>query len=255
MRAVPRVLLWLLMLAQAWIEAGEPLRYRHWLAGREIGGAEYLTTTLPDGAKIGSRMWAKITNGATTVALDQRSTAIRRADGSISIAWSSSIGATAKAGKASWSPARPGVLRVETKGGKARDLAVPQGAIIWGQDLKDRYMEAARTSSPIRLTEYSAPAEDWGQTEMECLGPDPLPGFPDAVKFKGNSKVGSSAGEMEFWISPTEGTLRWVLPLEAGSFLGQRAEMPAPEAPAGGAFPADALPVRSSGKSGGAEDY
>jgi hypothetical protein len=233
MAFVPRFFALVLILSFAWIQAETPVvRFRSWIAGQEAGGAEQITTTLPNGVRMDAREWMQISRGADQVRQEAKHSATRRPDGSLTFTWAITIAADPMEGKASWSPSLPETVRVEPKGGVAKDLMVPQGAILWPGDLEARQKEAARTRSALRLVEFNPEGEGWNELDMACLGPDPLPGFPDAVKFKGRVQEGPMKLEAELWISPSAGELRQSTQFMGLPLLVQRAELPAPGGPA-----------------------
>ena len=237
MRFVPRLLSLFLCLACAWLQAEPPTRFRTWIAGQEAGGAEHTLTTLADGVLMESREWVEISRGTASVRQTAKHTAHRKHDGNLAFTWSLTVAQDPIEGRAGWSPSRPGVVHLEPRGGAAKELPVPAGALMWPGDADERMKQAARTRTPIRLTTFNPDAEDWNQLDLACSGPEPLPGFPDAVKFKGRIQEGPLKAEAELWVSPTAGELRQSSLLMGMPVLVQRAELPPPgSAPQAGLF-------------------
>ena len=237
MRFVPQVLSLYLALSFSWIQAEAPVRFRSWIAGQEAGGAEHSTTILADGVRMDSSEWIEISRGGASVRQLAKHSASRKKDGSLGFTWSLTVAQDPIEGRASWSPGRPGQVRLEPKGGTAKDLPVPAGALLWPGDSDDRMKLAARARTAIRFTTFNPDAEGWNHLDLACSGPDPLPGFPDAVKFQGRIQEGPMKLEAELWVSPSAGELRQSSQLMGMPVLVQRAELPPPgPAPQAGLF-------------------
>lgn len=236
MRFVPRLVIPIL-LAAAWAQAQETVRFRLWLAGQESGGTTVEKAKLAEGQSIQTREWLKVSRGAVTVEQEARQRVLKAQDGSLTFTWSLKVAQEPLEGKAFWSPVRPGVLRIEPKGGAAKELPVPAGALLWPGDLEQRTREAARIRGPLRATTFNPQAEGWNDQDLACEGPDPLPGWPDAVRFKGRIQDGPMKMDVVTWVSPTDGELKQVGTLMGFPVLVQRTELPAPgAAPQSGLF-------------------
>lgn len=76
---------------------------------------------------------------------------------------------------------------------------------MWPGDLDDRLKAAARALSPMQATFFAFPTQQWSRMDLQPVGPAPLPGFPDAVRFRGRSAEGSMVEDVDLWISPPRG--------------------------------------------------
>jgi transglutaminase-like putative cysteine protease len=236
MRFVPRLFLPFLLLATC-ASAQETVRFRLWLAGQEAGGTSVQRASLLEGQRIETREWLKVSRGAVTVEQEAMHAVLKAKDGSLAFSWSVKVAQEPLAGKASWTPARPAVVKLEPRGQAPKEIAVPAGALLWPEDLNLRLKEAARTRSALRATSFNPDAEGWNEMDLACAGADPLPGWPDAVKFKGRIQEGPMKLEAELWVSPKDGELKQSSQLMGLPVLVQRAELPAPgEAPQKGLF-------------------
>jgi transglutaminase-like putative cysteine protease len=81
---------------------------------------------------------------------------------------------------------------------------------------------------PVSIRGFSPALQQATELELQVVGPAPLPGFPDAVRFKGRSREGAMQAETELWVSPTAGELKEQGSLGGIEILTQRAELPAP---------------------------
>ncbi|MBI4913058.1 MAG: transglutaminase domain-containing protein [Acidobacteria bacterium] len=234
MRFVPRLLLCLFFLPPLlW---GQPLRFRTWLAGTEAGASEIHLQSLPEGLQHEAREWLELARGAARVRQEGVRTALKQKDGAIRFQWSQKVAQEPLGGTALWRPDRPGFLRVEPRGGKPRDIPVPSEALVWPGDLDARLKRAAKDRLPVRLQVFNPEAEGWDELDLQCDGPAPLPGWPDAIRFHGRLREGALQVEAEVWVSPRDGELR-----QAGLFMGmpvlvQRAELPPPDQAPGADF-------------------
>lgn len=236
MRFVPRLFLSILLVGP-WATAQEAVRFRLWLSGQEAGGITVERLNLPEGPRIDTREWMKIGRGAVTVEQEARQSVRKAKDGSLAFTWSIKIAQDPLEGQASWSPAKPGMLRLEPKGGTPRDLQVPAGALLWPGDLDQRMKAAAQARTPLKATSFNPSSEGWNELDLACEGPDPLPGWPDAVRFKGRIQEGPMKLDAELWISPKDGELKQSSQLMGLPVLVQRAELPPPGgAPQAGLF-------------------
>lgn len=231
-----RVVLSLLLLVSG-ATAQDVGRFRLWLAGQEAGGATVERKETPSGLLHESREWMTVGRAGSEVTQEVRQSVRKAKDGSLAFAWTIRVAQDPLEGKAAWSPSKPAVLRLESKGGAAKELAVPAGALLWPGDLEQRQKEAARSRAPIRAYTFNPASEGWNEIDLACAGPDPLPGFADAVKFKGRILDGPMKMDAEQWISPKDGELKQSVVLMGLPLLLQRAELPAPgAAPQAGLF-------------------
>lgn len=230
MRALLRPCLCLLLLLPL---QADTQRFRQWLAGREAGGLTVTQERRGAVETVERREWVRLERLGRTVEqrVDQRSE--RLADGSLRFSWSVLLASQPMEGQATWNPADPGRLHLQVQGAPARAVELPEGALLWPGDLEARTREAARLRRDLHLRTYSFPLQQWTELELKVQGPDPLPGFPDAVRFRGLSREGSSRMELTSWISPREGEVRQAGELMGIATLLQRAELPAPRSSAG----------------------
>ncbi|WP_257306477.1 transglutaminase domain-containing protein [Geothrix campi] len=162
-------------------------------------------------------------------------TARRAADGSLTFTWRLQLSKEPFEGRAEWSPANPGSLSLQPLNGAALRTQVPAGALLWPEELDARLIEAARLRRPVQAITFSFPVQQWSTLTLAPVGPDPLPGFPDAVHFTGQETQGDSSAPVEAWISPSAGELRQRTELGGLAILMQRAELPPPKARVGDA--------------------
>ncbi|HJV90650.1 MAG TPA: transglutaminase domain-containing protein [Holophagaceae bacterium] len=202
----------------------EPLRFRQWVDGLETGGAE---RTRGD-REVTEREWLELTRLGQTVKQEQTLTTRRAADGSLTFTWSLRLSAEPLTGEATWSPAAPRDLKVKPARGEAKVETVPEGAVLWPEDQQARLKEAARTRSQVKLVTYVFALQQWSTLDLSPLGPDPLPGVPDAVRFRGHETEGRQDLPTELWLSPTQGEVRHRSVLGGMEVLTQLASLPAP---------------------------
>ena len=217
----------------------KPRLYRQWIAGEEVGGASKAIRREGPDQVVESREWLSLTRMGMTIRQELDETARRRPDGSLAFTWRVKLSQEPFEGVAEWSPLAPGILKIRPKHGSPVEKPVPEGAILWPEDLDARLQAAAKSGRPVRAVTFSFPAQQWSTVELEPKGRDPLPGFPDAVHFSGREIDGDTQAPLESWISPTEGEVRQTSDLGGLSLLMQRRELPAPAAagtPAAGFF-------------------
>lgn len=220
-------------------QEAKPRLYRQWIAGEEVGGASKTTRREGPDQLVESREWLSLTRMGMTIRQELEETARRRPDGTLVFTWRVKLSQEPFEGEAEWSPRRPGLLRIRPKHGSPVEKPVPEGAILWPDDLDARLQAAARSGRPVRAVTFSFPAQQWSTVELEPKGRDPLPGFPDTVRFSGREIDGDTQAPLESWISPTEGEVRQKSDLGGLSLLMQRRELPGPApsaVPAAGFF-------------------
>lgn len=206
-------------------------RYRQWMGGREVGGAEDIVETAGGARTLRHREWVQLDRFGMTIRQDLGQTATKTADGAIVYTWSVKLSDLPLEGAASWSPSQPGVLAVTPKGGSAASIAVPAGAILWPEDEDAALKKAAKAPAPLRISTYTFPTATWAVRDLKPAGPDPLPGFPDAVKFTGTDTEGGTSAPVELWASPVAGELKEHSQLGGLDLWLQRAELPPPAGP------------------------
>lgn len=211
--------------------AGQTTHYRQWMGGREVGGATDTASTSGATRTIQHTEWVKLDRFGLEIRQELTSTATKAADGALTFTWSVKLSDLPLEGRASWSPSRPTVLHVAPKGGKAEDLAVPTGALLWPEDEDRALMAAAAARAPLTYRTYSFATATWATRELKPTGPEPLPGFPDAVKFTGTDTEGGTSAPVEVWASPGTGELKEHSQLGGLDLWLQRAELLPPAGP------------------------
>lgn len=124
----------------------------------------------------------------------------------------------------------PGRTPAPTLGGHPQVIQVPPEALLWPPDQEARLREAARLQRPVKVTTYTFAVQQWSTLDLTPLGPDPLPGHPEAIRFRGTEAEGGQALPTELWISPSAGELRHRTNLGGVEVLSQRADLPPPAA-------------------------
>jgi len=227
-----RIVLALLFLGAPWARGEEGVVFREWIAGQEAGGSSRRITRSPAGILDESREWTRMERMGAVIEQDLKETALKQPDGSIRFTWVLSLSQEPLSGEGTWSPSQPGVLKMTFKNGLPRTLDLPADAVLWPGDADDRLKDAARRRVPVKVKNYVLPTQQWTTLELAPVGPEPLPGFPDTVRFRGKASEGSLAEDVEYWISPAQGEIRQVGSLSGIPLLSQRAELP-PPAPGG----------------------
>jgi transglutaminase-like putative cysteine protease len=213
-----------------------PVRtYRQWVGDQEVGGASQEAKAGNGAREVRNREWMSLSRLGQEIRQEVDQTARRAPDGSMTFTWRLQLSKEPFEGRAEWSPREPGTLSLHPLNGAALRTQVPEGALLWPEDLDARLMEAARLRRPVTAITYSFPVQQWSTLALAPAGPDPLPGFPDAVRFTGQETQGASATPVEVWISPSQGELRQRTELGGLAILMQRAELPAPRVRAGAA--------------------
>jgi transglutaminase-like putative cysteine protease len=208
--------------------------FRQWCAGMDAGGAMQQTRTTPAGQVFEVHEWTRLERLGVPITQDLVQTALRRPDGSLEFTFSLTLSAEPLTGTASWSPSRPEKMLVTFKGLPPRTVDLPRNTVLWPQEEEDLLRAAARASRPVRIAGFLIPALQPTLLDLEPVGPEPLPGFPGTVHFRGKDQEGPMAQDVEVWISPEEGEVRTQGSLGGIALLQQRSELPPPEASAGG---------------------
>ncbi|WP_243304316.1 transglutaminase-like domain-containing protein [Geothrix oryzisoli] len=207
--------------------------FRQWVGGQEVGGASQEAKNQDGIREVRNREWMALSRLGQEIRQEVDQTARRAADGSMTFTWRLQLSREPFEGRAEWTPADPGTLSLHPLNGAPQRTPVPAGALLWPEDLDARLMEAARLRRAVKAITFSFPVQQWNTLTLEPAGPDPLPGFPDAVRFTGQETQGDAAMSVEAWISPSAGELRQRSELGGLAILMQRAELPPPRARAG----------------------
>ena len=211
--------------------AAQTTRFRQWMGGKEVGGAEDVLSAADGARTIHHREWVKLDRFGMEVRQDIDLRAAKAAGGALTFTWSVKLSDMPLEGKATWNPARPTRLDTAPKGGDAKPLEVPADAILWPEDEDAAFMKAARDKAPLRFSSFSFASSDWSVRDLKPAGADPLPGFPDAVKFTGTDLEEGVSLPVEVWASPSAGELKEHSQISGLDLWLQRAELPAPGGP------------------------
>ena len=233
MAFAPRFVLCLLLLGSLRAFAGESASFRQWTAGLEAGGSTHSTSTGPAGDLDVNREWTHMERMGTLIEQELTETARKNPDGSLTFSWTLSLSQEPLEGGATWSPREPGILRMTFKNGPPRSVELPKDVTLWPGDMDDALKNAARKGLPVTIKTFELPTQQWSVLELTPVGPAPLPGFPDSVRFQGHSSEGNLAEDVDYWISPVAGEIKQLGSLAGITMLSQRAELPPPEAKAG----------------------
>lgn len=253
MNVVPRLILIVFLLISLDLKGQETRRFRQWLAGQEIGGMVITTSRDDQGEHIDTHHWNELhrsMGGPEPVSslpnrIEIKERASKTRDGSLRFQWTLRLSGEPLEGEASWSPAKSGTLMLLLKGGEQKRLDVPPDVLLWPEDTDARLREAARTKQAVSIKAFSFPDQLWTEMHLNPQGPEPLPGYPDAVKFKGSSTQGPATMAMEMWISPSQGEVKEIGSVSGMALLIQRADLPAPtsSAPEKGFFERTLKPI------------
>ncbi len=213
--------------------AQEVQRFRQWMEGQEVGGMEETHGKTPAGERIEQREWTQLERLGNTVKQETVESIVKSPDGSLTITWKVSLSAEPLLGEATWSPKTPGMLHVAVKGAVPADLQVPAGALLWPDEVESVIRTAARELKPIHFTEFASSAQQWAQSDLQPIGPEALPGFPDTVHFHGTVHVGKLSSELDAWVSPRSGDVKHIDKIGGLTVLTQREELPPPASTAG----------------------
>ncbi len=227
MRASPWFVLALSCLALLGQATGTRLS-RQWLGGQEVGGTSVEMRQVGVNQEIHSHEWMVVSRLNQEIRQEVNETARRTPDGQLTFTWRLQLSAEPYEGRAEWSPRLPHTLSIQPTHGPAVQKEVPDGAILWPDELEARLKEAARTAHPVQAVTFSFPIQQWCTLLLEPQGPAPLPGYPDAVRFTGQERQGTYSAPVEVWISPSAGELRTRTELGGLVLITQRSNLPAP---------------------------
>ncbi len=211
-------------------ESAKPgtVHFRQWMDGQETGGAEHTRRASGTAQEAIEREWLELSRLGQTVRQEQTLRVTRQADGTQAFSWSLHISNEPLTGEASWSPRTPSELQVRPARGEAKVEQVPEGAVLWPPELEAILKRAAQGRTPVKVVSYVFAIQQWSTLELTPLGPDPLPGVPDAIRFRGHEAEGRQDLPTELWVSPTQGEVRHRAVLGGVEVLTQRADLPAP---------------------------
>lgn len=229
MRLLLRSAFALLLILPLAAQAPEIQRFRQWVAGQELGGAEDRTSVEADGLKSEHREWLNFTRLGMEIQQEIQETVVRHPDGSLHFTWRTLLSKEPLVGEADWSPSKPKDLLVKSSGFDVKVVPVRPGALLWPGDADARLKEAAKFKKAVKVTSYSFSTQAWTELDLKPVGESKLPGFPDAVRFQGEERDGATRSEISVWISPTQGDLKQTGEVMGLSLLMQRAELPPPE--------------------------
>jgi transglutaminase-like putative cysteine protease len=230
-----RFFLLLILLGTRFAFGQEVQTSRLWIAGQEAGGSTERKTVDAQGTLLETREWSHLERMGTMIQQELKQQAVKRPDGSMHVAWSLNLSQEPLEGAADWSPSQPDKLKLTFKNGPPRVLDIPPGTLVWPGDLDDGLKAAARTLKPVRMKSFSFPTQEWTELELQPVGPEPLPGFPDTVRFRGRSAEGGLVEEVELWLSPSQGEVKHQGSMAGIPLLSQRIELPAPAGQVAGA--------------------
>ena len=209
--------------------------FRQWMGGQEVGGSVLESQQSGDVLESHSREWMVVSRVGLELRQEIRQTSRKLPKGDLAFTWRLDLSSEPFQGQANWSPLEPKVLALHPANGPAVRKEVPDGALLWPEDLEARLREAARSRGVVQVTTFAFPVQQWNTLRLEPRGSAPLPGFPDAVRFTGEEQQGTLTVPVEVWISPSAGELRHRTHLGGLEVLTQRAELPAPAPPRPGA--------------------
>jgi len=220
-----------LLLFTSWTTAQELSRFRIWMAGQEVGGREVIRSRAEGREQYETREWIRLERLGMAVEQKVNQKAFQAPDGALEFLWSIQLALEPMEGRATWTPAEPRKLRVLSKNLPERIIEVEEGLFLWPGEQDARMREAARSRSALSIKGFLPSLQQATGLELQCVGVDPLPGFPDAVRFKGQSREGAMQTDTEVWVSPTLGELKECINVGGLPLLVQRAELSAPEGP------------------------
>lgn len=237
MRFAPLLGSCLLLLALSPLEATPPvLRFRQWISGREVGGVEQHYREEGTTRVVETREWLRIERAGMAVDQSVRHEYRRDEVGNLKVHWSLRLAQEPLEGEARWEAKRPRSLDLRPARGEPRTIPLPEGAALWPLDQDAALKEAARKRQSLSIPGFSFPAQQPSELNLSPVGAEPLPGFPDTIRFQGSSREGGVSAKVVMWISPTEGEVKQESEVAGFALLLQRAELPAPQATAGAGF-------------------
>ncbi|MDP2875369.1 MAG: transglutaminase-like domain-containing protein [Holophaga sp.] len=224
---IPRLAV-LCFLLMSWVNAQDSTRFRVWMGGQEVGGREMRVSTEGARARQESREWIRLERLGMAIEQKINQITLRGPNGALEFQWTIQLSQEPMEGRAFWTPAQPRQLRILSKNLPERLVELDEGLVLWPGEIELRLKNAARARQSVVIKGYAAAVQQSTELDLRVMGPDPLPGFPDAVRFKGQSRAGSMISETEVWISPTAGEVKESGLISGLSLLVQRMELPAP---------------------------
>ena len=219
----------LLFLLMSWAAAQDITRFRFWMGGQEVGGQEMVFSRNGKTERFENREWARYERLGTVVEQKINQTAIRNADGRMEFKWSLRLSQELIEGRALWDPAMPRKLRILSNGLPEALVELEEGWLIWPGDAEVSLKEAARLRRSVCIKGYAPVMQQQTEIDLRIVGPDPLPGFPDAIRFQSRRREGPMVTDGEVWISPLAGELKEMGQTGGMPILIQRAELPSPD--------------------------
>jgi hypothetical protein len=201
-------------------------RYRQWINGQELGGVEEQIASKDGVQTHTSKEWIELSRLGYNTRQDVEVRTTRSAEGALSFTWSLKLSQEPMVGEGRMDPRSPRLLHLQPKGGAARDLTIPEDAVLWPPDVEARLKTAALKGESLSITRFSAPTLEWSHLELRVQGPDALPGHPKALRLSGWERVGKTSVPVEFWVDPVSGLLKERSRLGALEVVVQRAELP-----------------------------
>jgi hypothetical protein len=205
--------------------AGEPPRlYRHWIGGKDAGGVE--ASFSESRATTVNRL--KIERGGAVVEQLLEQDISRAENGEIAATWTLRLAKEMHTGKASWLPHEPGFLRVSHQGKKDILIPLDDGVLLWPPAIDEKLRAAAKSSSPLRIGTFSFQSSSVSHLDVTPEYPDPINGFPNAVRFSGTLQEGASVSRITTWICPQAGQIKQISSSGGLLIITQRVELGAP---------------------------
>lgn len=206
------------------------LRFRQWISGQEVGGVEQRYREEGTTRVVETHEWLRVERAGMAVDQSVRHEYRRDEAGNLKIRWSLRLAQEPLEGDARWEVNRPRSLELRPTRGEVRKASLPEQIILWPLDQDAALKEAARKRQSLSIAGFSFPTQQPSELNLSPAGLDPLPGFPDTVRFQGSSREGGLSAKVVMWISPTAGEIKQESEVAGFSLLLQRAELPSPKA-------------------------
>lgn len=204
-------------------------RYRQWINGQELGGMEEKLEVNQGDATFLTKEWVELNRLGINLRQDMEVRTSRQADGRITMTWRLRMAQDPLEGEGHFDPKAPATLNLRPKGGAAKELPVPEGALLWPPDFEARLKAAAQSGEGLKAHRFSAPTQEWTAVELRHQGVDPLPGHPSTVRFAGWERAGKVSIPVELWVDPKAGLMKERSRMGSLEVLIQAAELPAPQ--------------------------
>lgn len=210
--------------------------FRLWMSGQEVGSSEEVLANTRDGQEFTSSEKVKLDRLGTVMTQEVRQSVRKCLDGRLEFTWYVKAADFPMEGRAVWHPQEPRKILITPKGMPESCLDLKEGTLLWPLDAEKTLKSAARLKQPVRIRGFSPALQKDTEMVLTPVGLDPIPGFQDAVKFKGKVQQGAMAMEVEQWISPHHGEIKSVTDFGGIHMLRQKAGLPAPIATGGPKF-------------------